>query len=196
MTAIKRLNCLLLFVLMALTSVKARADVLAIRSNLLYDVVAAPNLGVEYGWRGRWSVMADVTCPWWVDDEFHNEWCYQMVNVGLEGRYWLHDWQADGQGKLRGAFVGLYANGGAFDLGHDRMGWQSQWFWTTGVSCGYAFRLNDHFRLECSLGIGYLQTDYTRYNTIYDGSGIYQVEDGTFRWFGPTRAGVTLIWTL
>lgn len=192
----------ILLLFFALTTIKAKADVWAVKSNLLYDVVGAPNIGVEYGWKGQWSATADVTAPWWVD-KTHNQWCYEMLNVGLEGRYWLKPWENlsnekkdywKDNTKLTGHFVGLYANGGAFDFGHDYMGWQSKWFWTTGVSYGYNFLINNNLRLECTIGIGYLQTDYTRYNTVYDGSGIYRVEDGTFRWFGPTKAGVSIIW--
>ena len=183
---------IIFIVLSALTSVKAKADAWAVKSNLLYDVAGAPNLGIEYGWRGHWSLSADMTMPWYVDDQ--NEWCYEMMNVGVEARYWLNDWQTGDKGKLTGHFLGLFGNGGCFDLGHDRMGWQSEWFWTSGLSYGYNFRLNNHLRMECTLGIGYLQTDYTRYNTVYDNSGIYFVEEGTFRWFGPTKAGVSLIW--
>lgn len=184
--------------LLSLISVRAKADVWAVKSNLLYDIAGAPDIGVEYGWNRHWSVTANITSPWFVDE--NNEWCYEMVNYGIEGRYWLHDWnenteywQEDG-GKLAGHFFGIYANCGKFDFGHDRMGWQSKWFWASGVSYGYSFRLTDNLRLECTLGIGYLQTDYTRYNTQYDNSGIYFVEDGTFRWFGPTKAGVSLMW--
>lgn len=193
---------LLLLTLLTLAPVKAKADVWAVKSNLLYDVAGAPNIGVEYGWKGQWSVSADITSPWWVDKK-HNQWCYEMLNVGLEGRYWLNPWENttsehgeywNSNTKLTGHFVGLYTNGGCFDFGHDYIGWQSKWFWTSGVSYGYNFQINDNLRLECSIGIGYLQADYTRYNTVYDGSGIYLKEEGTFRWFGPTKAGVSLIW--
>lgn len=184
--------------LLALTSFGAKADVWAVKSNLLYDVAGAPNIGVEYGWNNRWSVTADITSPWYVDG--NNEWCYEMLNFGIEGRYWLRKWTEhanyweEDYSKLSGHFVGLYNNCGRFDFGHDCMGWQSKWFWTMGASYGYSFNLVDNLRLECTIGIGYLQADYTRYNTQYDKSSIYYVEDGTFRWFGPTKAGATLIW--
>ncbi|MDO4196484.1 MAG: DUF3575 domain-containing protein [Prevotellaceae bacterium] len=181
---------IIFIVLSALISVKAKADAWAVKSNLLYDVAGAPNLGIEYGWKGHWSLAADMTMPWYVDDQ--NEWCYEMLNVGVEARYWLKDWQADN--KLHGHFLGLYGNGGCFDFGHDRMGWQSKWFTAVGVSYGYNFRLSQHLRLECNIGIGYLNTDYTRYNTYDDNSGIYFVEDGNYSWFGPTKAGVSLLW--
>lgn len=176
---------------MALVPTRAEADVWGVKSNMLYDVVGAPNIGVEYGWNGHWSVTADVTAPWWVDGD--NEWCYEMSNVGLEARYWLNGWQ-DRSNALKGHFLGLYGNGGCFDFGHDCMGWQSKWFWATGVSYGYNFRLNDHLLLECTLGIGYLNTDYTRYDTTFDKEGIYFIEDGNYSWFGPTKAGVSLMW--
>lgn len=186
----KKRITLLIIALVSLVSTRAKADAWAVKSNLLYDVAAAPNFGIEYGWKNHWSVSADMTMPWYVDSD--NEWCYEMLNIGVEGRYWLNDW--DKESPLKGHFIGLYGNGGCFDFGHDCIGWQSKFFWTAGVSYGYNFRLSQHLRLECTLGIGYFNTDYTRYNTQYDKSGIYFVEDGNFSWFGPTKAGVSLLW--
>lgn len=185
---IRRISFLLLIVFSLVASM-AKADSWAIKSNLLYDTFGAPNIGVEYGWKGHWSISTDITTPWWVDDD--NEWCYEMINAGIEARYWINDWTDT---PLKGHFLGLYGNGGCFDFGHDRMGWQSQWFWTTGVSYGYNFKLSSHLRMECTIGIGFLNTDYTRYNTTEDNSSIYLVEEGNYNWFGPTKAGVSLIW--
>lgn len=187
---IRRISFLLM-IFFSLVTTTVKADSWAIKSNLLYDVAGAPNLGIEYGWKGHWSLTADATLPWWVDK--NNEWCYEMVNVGVEARYWLKNWQ-EKDTPLHGHYFGLYGNGGCFDFGHDCMGWQSKWFLATGISYGYNFRLSNHLRLECMLGIGYLNTDYTRYNTSDDKKGIYFVEEGNFSWFGPTKAGVTLMW--
>ena len=184
-----------LLLLLALTTARAKADTWAVKSNLLYDVVAAPNIGIEYAWNGHWSLTADATMPWWMDKD-QNEWCYEMLNVGIEARYWLSDW-ARGWHKnspLHGHFLGLYGNGGCFDLGHDRKGWQSEFFWATGVSYGYNFLLSEHLRLECCIGMGCLRADYTEYKTKRDNSGIYYTKDGIQTWWGPTKADVTLIW--
>lgn len=177
---------LLLILLSAFAWTQAKADTWAVKTNLLYDVAAAPNVGVEYGWKDHWSINADVTMPWWADDA-KNEWCYEVLNIGLEGRYWFEE-------LMHGHFVGVYGQGGCYDLGHERRGKQDRGYWAAGFSYGYSFRLGKHLALECSLGLGCLYTDYTEYKTKSDNSGIYYAGRGKYTWSGPTKAGISLIW--
>lgn len=63
---------------------------------------------------------------------------------------------------------------------------------TSGLSCGYARRITGHLAIECSLGIGYLTTEYCKY-TSYKGE-LVRTNGGHFHFVGPTKVAVSLVW--
>ncbi|MDR2385892.1 MAG: DUF3575 domain-containing protein [Tannerella sp.] len=67
------------------------------------------------------------------------------------------------------------------------------WLFGTGVSYGYHWILTPRFSLEFTLGIGVAYLDYkkTRCTDCRQVIG----EDASW-YFGPTRAGLNLVWML
>ena len=63
--------------------------------------------------------------------------------------------------------------------------------WLTG---GYQLRLNKALALDFSLGLGYLNADYEKYEVI-DGVRVRKGSEAK-DWWGPINAGVTLVWKL
>ena len=61
----------------------------AVKTNLLFDAALAPNVEIErwLGKNNRFSLMAEVWFPWYVWR--HNSNAYEVLNIGLEARYWL-----------------------------------------------------------------------------------------------------------
>ncbi len=177
--------------------------IMAFKSNLLFDAVSALNIEFEVPIKDSWSISAEWIFPWWNNldysaiDSKRNT--LQVLNGNIEGKYWFGD--RSERSLLTGWFMGLYTGGGLYDVEYDGNGYQGEFFIAAGLSAGYAHAINPSgsLRLEYTLGIGYLQTDYHHYQTLYDADGIWHsvgTADGTYRLFGPTRAKVSLVWLL
>lgn len=164
--------------------------VLAIKNNLIYDLVLAPNLEVEIPIGKRWSLNTEYKCPWWLNSE--HEFCYQLLSGGVEGRCWLGNRR--NRNRLTGHFLGLYAEGGIYDFQFQGDGYQGKYYGAAGVTYGYAKQLARHFSLEFSLGIGYLATEYKKY-TPYEGDIVW-TNSGRYHFIGPTKAKVSLVWLI
>lgn len=175
---------------------------LALKTNLLFDALSAINFEVEVPIRDQWSVAAELICPWWTMDNHkasskRNR--LQLINGNLEGRYWWGDRSV--QPQLTGWFTGLYTGVGSYDLERHKKGYQGEFFIAAGASGGYAHTINrrGNLRMEYSLGIGYMATNYRYYEAEFcENNQWHAVEKrrGRYSWFGPTRAKVSLSWLI
>ncbi len=164
--------------------------VLAVKNNLLYDLVLAPNIEVEIPVGKRWSLNAEYKCPWWLNSK--HDFCYQLLSGGVEGRYWLGNRQQ--RNRLTGHFVGVYAEGGIYDFQFSGDGYHGKYYGAAGVTYGYARQLARHLSFEFSLGIGYLTTEYKKY-TPYE-EDIVWTNSGRYNFIGPTKAKISLVWLI
>ena len=167
-----------------------RKIILAIKNNLIYDLLLAPNLEIEIPISKRWSLNTEYKCPWWLNSE--HEFCYQLLSGGVEGRCWLGNRRK--RSRLTGHFLGLYTEGGIYDFQFQGDGYQGKYYGAVGVTYGYAKQLARHFSLEFSLGVGYLATEYKKY-TPYEGDIVW-MNSGRYHFIGPTKAKVSLIWLI
>lgn len=164
--------------------------VLALKNNLLYDLVLAPNIEVEIPLGKRWSVNAEYKCPWWSNNS--KEFCYQLLSGGIEGRYWLGNRKT--RSRLTGHFLGMYAEGGIYDFQFKGDGYQGEYYAAGGLTYGYSLRVARQLAFEFSLGIGYLTTEYQKY-TPYEGSLVW-MSTGRYNFIGPTKAKISLVWLI
>ncbi len=174
---------------------------MAIKTNLLFDVATVANVGIEVPVASRWSIAADWMFPWWLwEDEQH---CLQILSGNLEARYWLtssdkYERPHTNYNPLAGWFVGLYGGAGLYDLEWDKVGYQGEFYIATGVSLGYVHQLSRSLLLEFSAGVGYLSTDYRKYEAKFsqldDQWHLVREFNGAYTWFGPTSAKISLSW--
>lgn len=164
----------------------------ALKTNLLFDLAMAPNIEVEVPIGSRWSVSGEWMFPWWLFKG--DKYCFQVLSGGLEGRYWLG--KRENHRILAGHFLGLYAEGGKYDLQWDSNGYQGEFYIASGISYGYSAPISKHLNLEFSLGIGLLRTDYRHYHTQHNYQTLLWQENGKYTWFGPTKAKISLVWLL
>ncbi len=174
----------------------------AVKSNLLFDVMSLINVEIEVPIRQRWSIAAELIFPWWVwdndlADSRRNR--IQLINGVVEGRYWWGD-RAE-RPLLAGWFTGLYAGGGLYDFEHRAEGYQGEFFIAAGLSGGYSHIIGRarKLRLEYSLGVGLLRTYYRHYEAEFCDNEVWHAVEthrGTYSWFGPTRAKISLSWLL
>ncbi|MBQ4298876.1 MAG: DUF3575 domain-containing protein [Bacteroidales bacterium] len=171
----------------------------AVKTNLLFDAVTALNFEVEVPIGKRFSVMAEDVFPWW---ETGNKYCFQMWEMGLEGRYWFKGWDPQGTEKLRGFFAGVYAMSSKYDFQFDRdINLQGE-YWSAGVSAGYAMPIGRRKRvnLEFSLAVGPLHTVFRHYQPTQTYDKLIRdpynagIDYKTGQWyFGPTKAKISLV---
>ena len=174
--------------------VKQYNTIVAVKTNLMYDIATALNFEIEVPIGERYSIMVEDVFPWW---ETGNKYCFQYWEMGIEPRYWFKPWDSVGTEKLRGFFVGPYGMSGKYDFQNDRkFNYQGE-FWSAGVSAGYSMPIGRRklVNLEFSAAIGYMRTHYRHYMPATDYSKLirdpYNV--GTAHYFGPTKAKISLV---
>ncbi len=166
----------------------------AFKTNLLFDVVSALNVELEFPIGQRWSIAGEWVFPWWLYEK--KQYALEVGNGNLEVKYWFGN--RNNHEQLTGWFMGVYGGIGYYDLEWETEGHQGE-FWHTGISGGYAHTIskNGRWRMEYTLGLGYLSADYRIYvpKTGTDNEWhLIRQGNGHRNWIGPTRAKVSLVW--
>ena len=164
--------------------------VVAVSSNLLYDLVAAPNFALEVpvSKDRKWSVYGEYTFPWWLPKS--NEWCYEMLKWDLGVRYHFRDFDCeDPYDIFSGHFLGLNLSAGYYDFEPMHHGYQGE-FQLIGLEYGYSWKLNDHWRLDAAIGAGWMGTHYRYYEADPTDTHLIYQHHGRLGWFGPTKAEI------
>jgi Protein of unknown function (DUF3575). len=170
---------------------------IALKNNLLYDVVLLPNLAVEVYLGGKWSLAVNGNLSWWKFNEpVQNEWFHRIQTVGAELRYWF-----DSPFPLHGHAIGLYGMTGNYDLrlfpgNENSNGWLSNRSWSTGLSYAYSVPISCYFNMEFGISFGYVGGKYYKYNYCLDDEWWAQQQEKNRHYFGPTKAGISLVWLI
>ena len=110
---------------------------------------------------------------------------YALWEVAPEVRWYL--------GKEKRGYIGAMYKAGEFNYKFSETGRQGD-LMGGGITGGYQLRLNRTLALDFSLGLGCLHAGYDKYMVI-DGVRVRRGK-GTKDWWGPVRAGVTLVWAI
>lgn len=172
------------------------APLFALKTNLLFDIATAVNAEIEVPIGKRWSIAGEWIFPWWLIK--HKQYAFEGGVATLEGRYWFGEPTC--RRTMTGWFAGIYLGAGYYDLEWSERGQQGEFF-HTGISGGYAHIINKKgtLRMEYSLGVGYLGAKYREYIPELGPDGEWYLmgqSRGNFKWIGPTRAKVSLVWML
>lgn len=174
----------------------ANAQKIAVKANLFYGAMTyTPNLGIEIGLSMRSTLDINGGYnPWNLkgSESSNKKLVHWLGNV--EYRYWLCE-------KFNGHFFGVHALGSQYNIsqhelplffGKGSKGYRYEgWAAGAGVSYGYQWILGKHWNLEANIGIGYARLKYDKYNCVKCGDKV----GSDFRnYFGPTKAGVSLIY--
>ena len=167
------------------------SNIFALRSNLLSDLILAPDIGIEVPVGRHFSVAGDFTYAYWQTKS--DRFALQIIQGNIEGRYWF-GWKDN---PLTGWNMGIYGSlGGRYDI-QWKSGYQGDRFWTTGVVGGYSFPLSKTFNLDLSLAAGYLKTpEVRRYTQPQEGHLIWKETRYNTGLFTLTKARVSLVWLL
>lgn len=182
-------------------SYEARKTILALKSNMLYDVASLLNFSIEVPiYKDKFSALYYHQAPWWTWGEADNEYCIRFLSIGGEARWWF--WRGPGRNpgdrlfrdRLTGHYLGLYAESGKYDFEHKTSFCRQGEFWSTGLSYGYAMPIGKRLNLEFSLSAGYASIAFRGYDPSDDYEILWadQSEVGRVHYWGITKAQVTL----
>lgn len=170
-----------------------------IHTNMLYDALIMPNIGVEFYLGKNFSVNANWLYAWWSKNISHYFW--RAYGGEISGRYWF--------GKkahikpLTGHHTGILAQFYTYDFEFGQRGemggrpggniW-NQSLWTVGIDYGYALPVARRLNIDFSVGIGYSQGYFHKYHPIEN----HYVWESTHlrKYFGPIKLDVALIWLI
>jgi len=160
-------------------------------TNLLYDLLLLPSVGVEIPLSDRWSVAANGTFNWLSNKSKHRYW--RIGTIDVEGRYWLG--KSGSNSLLRGHHVGAYVAVYRYDIEFGAKGQMADFNYGAGLSYGYAVPIGRSWSLDFSLGVGYIGGKYKEYEPSDDEYEHYVWQSDKDRtWVGPTKAEVKLVW--
>lgn len=172
---------------------------MSIKTNMLYDVLAVPNIGVEFYLGKNWSVAGNWMYGWWKKSEKHRFW--RIYGGDIVFRKWFGQ-KAD-EKPLTGHHVGVYGQIFTYDFewgGKGYMGGQpggTLWDkanYAFGVEYGYSLPVADRLNIDFTIGLGYWGGKYYKYIPL-DGHYVWQATKNR-HWVGPTKVEISLVWLL
>lgn len=187
---------LVLPALMLLLLPAAKAQDVGVKTNLLYDALLSPTVGVEFTLAPKWSVDVSGTVNFWTVNE--HKWKQWMVQP--EVRYWFCR-------HYSGSFLGMHLIGGQYNFGNIDFGGYNflrtnlkqledhrlqGWMAGAGVAYGYSWILDRHWNIEAEIGVGWIYTRYDKFRCA--GCGSKEEDNKVHNYVGPTKAAVNLIY--
>ena len=156
---------------------------LSLRANLLRWATLTPDLGLEWRICPSWGIAVNGSWTSWSWSDKDRR--YALWEVAPEVRYYM--------GEKKAWYLGAMFKAGQFNYKLSETGKQGD-LMGGGITAGYQLRLNKALALDFTLGLGYLNADFEKYEVI-DGVRV-RCGNETKNWCGPINAGVTLVWKL
>lgn len=171
---------------------KIDAQVVGVKTNLLYWASASPNLGIEFG-LGRQTTL-DISAgfnPFTFSD--NRKWKHWLVQP--EFRWWTCE-------RFNGHFLGVHMIGGQFNVGNVSFFPFSIWDSLKdyrykghalggGVAYGYDWVLGKHWNFEFEAGVGYAHAWYDKYDCAKCSE---RIGSGGKNYWGVTKLAVSLVY--
>jgi len=173
---------------------KHTLPVFALKTNLLYDALTNINLGFEVRLGDRMSLDVPLNYNPWV---FSENMRFNNILIQPELRYWLAE-------PFNGHYFGFHLHFAHYNTGKITapFGLWKEWqtnryqgdLWGIGLAYGYQWILSQRWNIETTVGFGYFHAQYDRFDcpTCGDRTG----RGLTNNYFGPTKAGISLIYII
>lgn len=169
------------------------AQKVAVKNNLLYDATVSPNLALEVALSRKMTLELGAGINWF---DFSGNRKAKHLLVQPELRWWTCD-------VFNGHFFGVHAHGAQFNIG----GWDiplgrlekfkdnryQGYLYGGGISYGYQWLLSPRWNLETSIGGGFARMHYDKYPCTDCGT---KVSEGTYNYWGVTKAAISLIYII
>lgn len=172
---------------------------MALKTNMLYDALALPNIGAEFYLGKNISIVGNWMYGWWDKNDRHRYWRAYGGDLAL--RWWFGR-QAH-EKPLTGHHIGVYGGVVTYDFEFGGRGYMGglprKTLWDrcnrfAGIEYGYSLPIARRLNIDFTIGIGYFGGKYLK----YDPRGDEYVWKSTheLKWFGPTKAEVSLVWLI
>lgn len=196
--------CSLLAIVAALMcTTSAKAQEVALKTNLLYDALTTPNLGVEVGLGKKMTGQLYYGLnPWNYSGSGYQTKKAKHWVLMPEVRWWTCS-------RMNGWFFGVHAMGGEFNAANIKVPTPGYFFSGTdvikaaadtrvqgkylggGFTAGYQWILSRHWNLEAELGVGY---NHVWYDQFPCSECSPQIANGRSHYVGLTKAGLALMY--
>ncbi len=172
---------------------------MALKTNMLFDALALPNIGAEFYVGKNWSVGADWMYGWWDKDSRHRYW--RAYGGDITVRRWFG--RAADAKPLTGHHLGLYAGIVTYDFEFGGKGYMGGipggTLWDRcqyggGIEYGYSLPVGRRLNIDFTIGIGYLGGKLVEYKP--DRNFYVWEKTKHLNWFGPTKLEVSLVWLI
>lgn len=171
-----------------------KKPVVALRTNLLYDAVVLPNIGIEVALPKNFTLAADWFGTWISSRKRDLFW--QSYGGYLTLRYYFG--KAAEETPFIGHHVGIYGTALTYDIEFGGKGYQSAQFgFGGGIEYGYSLPVGHSLSIDFNIGLGFQGGKYKVYQPSNDGTGHYVwLSTHRRRWWGPTKAEISLKWLI
>lgn len=159
----------------------------SIRTNLLLDAVAVPNIGAEVFLGGRCSAEAQWMYAWWHLENKDIFWRIYGGQIGF--RKYFGEKLKDME--LSGHHIGVYGQAFTYDFGFGSKGETSKFTYGGGLDYGYCLPVSGRIAFDFSVGLGFLSGEYKTYK--YDKGCYVWQETRIRRMMSPTKAEIALV---
>lgn len=191
------MNKILLGFLFCFCSIFAmNAQMIAVKSNVVYDATATLNVGAEYAINKMFSVDLSGNYNGWDIKSDGTSWQHYLVQP--EFRYWMRE-------SFNGHYFGVHGIYAGYEIARMEiplMDFEGRYIYDGsayggGLSYGYQLYITPRINIEFSLGVGYLNFEYDKYR--------YRKKDdpdkgfeGRFTkgYFGPTKLGISIMYII
>ena len=177
---------------------------MGIKTNMLYDVAAIPNIGAEFYLGANFSVVANWEYSWWKSDK--KSWYWRSYGGDVALRYWMG--KAAKEKPLTGHHLGIYGQmitydfevGGRGYIADSGFGKDTEldpnlgWNWAAGLEYGYSLPVARRLNIDFTLGVGYHWGTFKEYLPI-DGHYVWQATKRR-QYIGPTKLEISLVWLI
>ena len=186
-------------VVVAQAAAPCRPFYMAIKTNMLYDLAAVPNLGAEFYLGKNFSVAANYMHAWWKNDAKNFYWRYygadasirwwfgkparikplQGHHIGVNYQILTYDFQLGKTGLMAGM-----PNGNMVDRANH----------IVALEYGYSLPIAKRLNLDFTIAGGYHWGLFEEYEPV-DGHPVWQATKRR-QYFGPTKVEISLVWLI
>lgn len=177
---------------------------MGIKTNMLYDLGAIPNIGAEFYLGANFSIVGNWQYSWWKSDK--KSWYWRTYGGDVALRYWMG--KASRNKPLTGHHLGLYGQMITYDFEVGGRGYIADsgfgkdksedaslgWNWAAGLEYGYSLPIARRLNIDFTLGVGYHWGNFKEYLPI-DGHYVWQATKRR-KYIGPTKCEISLVWLI
>ena len=178
---------------------KCKPFYMGIKTNMLYDIAAVPNIGAEFYLGKNFSIAANYAHAWWKNDAKNFFWRYYGADASL--RWWFG--KASRIKPLQGHHIGVNYQILTYDFQLGKKGIMAgmpsgnladRANHIVALEYGYSLPIARRLNIDFTIGAGYHWGLFEEYIPV-DGHQVWQATKRR-QYFGPTKIEVSLVWLI